>query len=312
MSRQSHNAIERIKKIASMSEADAKAYLRSEKRVEPEEASAGSLERFVGHRVSWFSAGVSSAVATKLAIDEIDQIFYIHIDDQHPDTLRFVKECEAWFGKPITIMQSDKRNVSSAVLSAGGRGWINGVGGAACTRALKKRVRQEWEQANVELYPMRYYWGMDSDEKSRADRILQTMPEFQHAFPLIERGINVEEAHQILRASGIKRPAMYDLGYHNNNCIGCVKGGMGYWNKIRVDFPDVFASRAKLEREVGASCIKGVYLDELDPERGRHDPPIADDCGIMCELQALKPSEQPNASATMPNEKLSHTAPTTT
>ena len=41
----SHNAIERIKKIASMSEADAKAYLRSEKRVEPAEGSAGSLER---------------------------------------------------------------------------------------------------------------------------------------------------------------------------------------------------------------------------------------------------------------------------
>jgi len=45
MGRQSHNAIERIKKIGSMSEADAKAYLRSEKRVEPAEGSAGSLKR---------------------------------------------------------------------------------------------------------------------------------------------------------------------------------------------------------------------------------------------------------------------------
>ena len=43
--------------------------------------------------VSWFSAGVSSAVATKLAIDDIDQIIYTHIDDQHPDTMRFVKDC---------------------------------------------------------------------------------------------------------------------------------------------------------------------------------------------------------------------------
>ena len=44
--------------------------------------------------VSWFSAGVSSAVATKLAIGQIDKVFYIHVDDQHPDTLRFVKERE--------------------------------------------------------------------------------------------------------------------------------------------------------------------------------------------------------------------------
>ncbi len=54
--------------------------------------------------VSWFSAGVSSAVATKLLIDEIDSVHYVHIDDQHPDTLRFVADCERWFGKPIEMM----------------------------------------------------------------------------------------------------------------------------------------------------------------------------------------------------------------
>jgi hypothetical protein len=237
--------------------------------------------------VSWFSAGVSSAVATKLAIAEIDEILYVHIDDQHSDSLRFVKDCEAWFGKPIKILQSEKKTVASAVLSAGGKGWINGVGGAACTRALKKKVRQEWEQENVERYPIRYVWGMDASEKQRADRILETMPEFEHLFPLVARKIWKREAHEILKASGIKRPVMYELGYHNNNCVGCVKGGMGYWNKIRVDFPEVFASRSRLEREVGASCIKGVFLDELSPDAGRHEPPITDDCGIMCELQAI-------------------------
>lgn len=30
--------------------------------------------------------------------------------------------------------------------------------------------------------------------------------------------------------------------------------------------------------------ITAVYLDELDPEAGRHDPPIDIDCGIFCEL----------------------------
>jgi len=62
---------------------------------------------------------------------------------------------------------------------------------------------------------------------------------------------------------------------------------MGYWNKIRVDFPDVFEQRCKMERRIGATCIKGEYLDELDPERGRHDLPIMNDCGIFCELESL-------------------------
>jgi len=82
----------------------------------------------------------------------------------------------------------------------------------------------------------------------------------------------------------IKRPVIYDMGYKNNNCIGCVKGGMGYWNKIRVDFPEVFKKRAKQERNIGKSCIKGVYLDELGPERGRFEDEITEDCSIYCQL----------------------------
>jgi hypothetical protein len=237
--------------------------------------------------VSWFSAGASSAVATKMVINEIDLIFYIHIDDQHPDTMRFVMDCEKWFGKKINILQSPYKCVENAVRAAVGRGYINGVGGAACTRFLKKRVRNEWEVENANLFPLTYIWGMDSDEKNRADRVNEAMPEYTHRFPLIERGIGKQEAHEILRASGINRSAMYELGYHNNNCVGCVKGGMGYWNKVRADFPEVFASRAKLERIVGASCIKGVYLDELDHLSGLHEGPIIDDCGILCELQKM-------------------------
>jgi hypothetical protein len=49
----------------------------------------------------------------------------------------------------------------------------------------------------------------------------------------------------------------------------------------------VFAARAKLERELGASCIKGVFLDELAPDAGRHEGPIVDECGILCGVQAL-------------------------
>ena len=72
--------------------------------------------------ISWFSAGGSSAVATKLMIDEIDSIIYTHIEDQHPDTLRFVKDCEQWFGKPVEILQSPYKTVQAACLAAGGRG----------------------------------------------------------------------------------------------------------------------------------------------------------------------------------------------
>ena len=104
--------------------------------------------------VSWFSAGVSSAVATRLAIKAIDQVLYIHIDDQHPDTLRFVRECEAWFGKPITIMQSPYRAVEAAVKHAGGRGWINGTIIARVPRLVRNTAGHTIPFVNSGYWPV--------------------------------------------------------------------------------------------------------------------------------------------------------------
>jgi 3'-phosphoadenosine 5'-phosphosulfate sulfotransferase (PAPS reductase)/FAD synthetase len=238
--------------------------------------------------VSYFSAGVSSAVATKLMIGEIDRVMYTHIDDQHQDTMRFVRDCEAWFGKPVEVWQSPLKSVENACRFSGRIKNRQG-GGANCTRHLKKNVRKEFEAQHRDA--LRIVWGMDWNEQNRCEGIARAMPHFRHVFPLVERKMTKEHAHEVLRASGIRRPAMYELGYHNNNCIGCVNGGMGYWNKVRVDFPKVFAARAAMERALNFPCIASdVWLDELDPERGRHEGPICDDCGIMCELMALPPS----------------------
>jgi len=158
--------------------------------------------------------------------------------------------------------------------------------GAPCSRLLKKRVREEWEDENKNI-TLTYVWGMDVAEIERSDRLRRSMPKQQHRFPLIEKHITKSEAHKILKSSGIKRPLMYDMGYNNNNCIGCVRGGMGYWNKIRKDFPEVFKSRAKLERILGGTCIKNIYLDELEHDSGRMTDEIDEECGVLCEFRRL-------------------------
>lgn len=132
--------------------------------------------------------------------------------------------------------------------------------------------------------PLTYVWGFDVTERNRAERTRKTYIEFDHEFPLIDKQLTKEDAHGLCERLGIKRPLMYDLGYSNNNCIGCVKGGAGYWNAIRRDFPDVFKSRAKLERDIGHSIIKDTFLDELDPNRGTRKEVFAE-CSLLCELQ---------------------------
>lgn len=237
-------------------------------------------------KVCWISAGVSSFIAGYLA-KNVDKFIYIDIDNQHPDSMRFIKDCEKALGKEIEILKSQYCNVQNVIQSFR---FISSAYGAKCTEILKKRVRKEWEYEHRQ-YDITYVWGFDCTEKHRADRLRETAIEYQHEFPLIDHNLTKEDAHGMLAALGIKRPLMYDLGYKNNNCIGCVKGGMGYWNKIRIDFPAVFHRMAELEREIGHSCINGVFLDELEPERGRIDEEIMEECGIMCYL-ALHDGEE--------------------
>lgn len=88
---------------------------------------------------------------------------------------------------------------------------------------------------------------------------------------------------------------MYELGYRNNNCIGCVKGQAGYWNKIRIDFPERFNEMAKIERELnrkickiewrsnGSRHLRRVFLDELPHDVGVYKSAPESECGIFCQ-----------------------------
>lgn len=230
-------------------------------------------------KVCWISAGVSSFMAGYLAKD-VDEFIYIDIENQHPDSIRFIKDCEKALGKEIKIMKSEYGNVDNVIKTFR---FISSPHGAKCTEVLKKRVRKQWEYEHKD-FDITYVWGFDLSEKHRAERTVESMPQFEHEFPLIDRNLSKQDCHAMLERMGIKIPLMYDLGYPNNNCIGCVKGGMGYWNKIRVDFPDVFKKRAELEREIGHSCLNGVFLDELEPDRGNMNLEVFPDCSIMCYL----------------------------
>lgn len=220
---------------------------------------------------------------------DVDEWIYIGIADQHPDSMRFVRDCEKAIGKEIKILRSAQyKNVEECVLTMGGfmnkRNYF-----APCTNWLKKRVRQQWEKEHEDC-ELTYVWGFDATEKNRIERILDANPQASHQFPLMEKHLSKQEVHGLFeRTFDFKRPLMYDLGYPNNNCVGCVKGGMGYWNRIRKDFPEVFEARAKLERKVGNTIIKDskgavVYLDELEPDRGNMNTEIFPECGIMCYL----------------------------
>jgi hypothetical protein len=243
--------------------------------------------RDTGQRVVvWFSCGVTSAIAAKLAIarwgDRVE-VVRILLEGEHPDNDRFAADCEAWFGRPITNIKSWQYDDHWGVIE--GERYINGPDGAKCSQILKRKVREDFQQFNdIQVF------GFDQDEeiaKSRALDFRLHHPEIMCVTPLLDEGLGKSDCLALAERQGIEIPAMYRLGYGNNNCIGCVKGGMGYWNKIRRDFPGAFDRMARIERSLGRSCVKTkvdgqVFLDTLDPDRGRFEDEPAISCGVTC------------------------------
>lgn len=244
-----------------------------------------------GFIVAWWSAGITSAVACKMALEMYDnvEIYYIGISSAHNDNERFKKECENWYGQEIKTLTSREYKDQFEVIEK--TGMVNGPTGARCTLELKKQVRFDFEKQNeINLFNSwginNQVWGYEyaKDQVNRAIRFGQQYPYTNPLFPLIEKGMTKDNCAGMILNQGIALPKMYELGYTNNNCIGCVKGGKGYWNKIRKDFPSEFKKMAKSERKAGYSCINGTFLDELNPKAGRNKKIVMPDCGLFCEL----------------------------
>lgn len=246
-------------------------------------------------RLVWFSAGAASAVATALTIAEHghDEVFVVYIDTgvEHPDNRRFLDDCSAWFGHSVRTARNERYRDTWQVWED--RRYLVGTSGAPCTVELKKKVRYRLQ---VELADDVQVYGYTADPKDvdRAARFREQNPDVVLETPLIDQGLTHADCLGIIERQGVEIPVMYRLGYRNNNCIPCVKGAIGYWNKIRRDFPAEFARMALLEREIGHSVLKedtrtfdgdpSIWLDELDPERGDYPNEADIDCSLLCVL----------------------------
>ena len=237
----------------------------------------------VNRTISWFSCGAASAVATKLAIANSENVVvaYCKVREEHPDNERFLKECQEWFGQEIVVLMN--QTYDGSIYNVFEKNYMRTPSGSPCTRALKKQVRQKFE-----LPTDRQVFGYTIEEEARLDRFIDANNDVDVWPILIERGLTKNDCLAMVNEAGIELPDMYKLGYRNNNCIGCVKGGMGYWNKIRVDFPDHFKRMADLEKRKGYTVLKDkdgpIFLHDLDPSRGDYSAEHDIECGIFCHM----------------------------
>lgn len=173
--------------------------------------------------IAWFSGGVTSTIAIKKGLDyglKLDIIFF-ETGQHHPDTMRFLKDCEKWFNQKITIIKNKKYN---SVMDIFRKGYVNSPNGAHCTKLMKKDMRIAVEKImefDFQIFGFEY----EVKQVNRAIRFNEQYPNSKAIFPLIDLKLNKNDCFIELQKAGVEIPEMYKLGYSNNNCIGCVKGG---------------------------------------------------------------------------------------
>lgn len=242
-----------------------------------------------------FSCGAASAVATKLAIEQYgDSVVVVnaYLSEEHEDNARFFNDCQAWFGREIVRLADTKYGASPNEVFKR-VGYIKGPRGAACTDRLKRGVLRQFEQPGDVLV-----LGYTAEEQHRLDGFRETWGDVRPVVaPLIERGLTKEDCKALLLRAGIALPVLYLLGYDNNNCLCCVKGGHGYFRAMREDFPEAFEARARAEDIVASVHGEAAYilrhrsgplkgqrfpLRELPPGKAKRNEKLPS-CGVVCE-----------------------------
>jgi len=236
----------------------------------------------------WFSCGAASAVALKLTVEKygVDNVRAVNnpVKEEHYDNLRFLKDVSDWVDIEIEQVKNKNFPGASVVEVFNKRKGMSFPMGAPCTVELKKRARQQWEAEN----PVDYHvLGFTFDEKRRHERFILT--ERSNVLPiLIDAKMTKDDCFRFLSYAGIKLPKIYEHGFPNANCIGCVKAtSPTYWNLVRKEFPEVYEQRSQQSRKLGSKLVRvkneRIFLDELDPNAKGRPMKTMPDCGIFCE-----------------------------
>jgi hypothetical protein len=231
--------------------------------------------------LAWFSCGAASAVAAKLTAGCVP--VYCETGSEHPDNAKFMQACEIWLGTAVTRIKSDNYADTWDVWTK--RRYLAGISGAPCTVEMKVSPRLSFQRPD-DVHVFGY--TADAADAARAERLRANYPELTIRTPLIDRGITKEACIEMVRRAGLPVPPMYALGFHNNNCIPCVKAtSPAYWALVRKAFPDKFERMAKLARELDVRLCRvndvRMFIDEIPLDHPTTNP-VQPSCDFLCHI----------------------------
>ncbi|EQB20027.1 hypothetical protein UNSWDHB_2613 [Dehalobacter sp. UNSWDHB] len=221
-----------------------------------------------------YSGGHSSALVAIEAVKRFGKENVILLNHnisshvEHADIKRFKREVAEYVGIPITYANAENEETPLEVCRRK-QAFQIGNGQTLCTHYLKTRPFHLWLLDNfpasgcAPCEEIVILYGFDKDEPDRITRRSQLLGlmGYKTDFPLACWDRTIGATEEI----GIARPSTYNV-YKHANCTGCLKAGKQHWYCVFCLRPDIWDEAKIAEAEIGYSIIKGVFLEELEPQ----------------------------------------------
>lgn len=201
-----------------------------------------------------FSAGVGSWLAAKRVVArygvEHTVLLFADTKIEDADAYRFLDEAAANVGAPLVKIAEgrdpwqvfhDERFLGNSRVDP-------------CSKILKRELLDRWMAAHFAPDDAITYVGIDWSEEHRLKTMRARLAPRVVSAPMCEPPyLTKEMMFDALKAEGIARPRLYDLGFSHNNCGGfCIKAGIGHFVHLLRVLPDVYAYHETKEQEIRA------------------------------------------------------------
>ena len=219
------------------------------------------MERNVAFSVAvQISGGAASYVAAKFILDECahDGVALVFADTliEDEDLYRFLIDAEQRLNHPIIRIAEgrdpwtvffDERMMGNSRVDP-------------CSKILKRKLLDKWRVENC-VEDCTVVIGYDATERHRFEPLQARMAPVTVRAPLLERGIWREQAHDLVKADGLRLPRLYPMGFPHNNCGGfCVKAGQASFALLLETMPERYAAHEAKEEAFRAFIGKDVSI----------------------------------------------------
>lgn len=213
-----------------------------------------------------YSGGVTSAWCLDWALRTFQRTevvaLYHDTKREHQDTYRYLRQMAERLGIAITE-RSDGRSVEEVEDDENA---LANNRMAFCSRILKVAQRDlyfdELRAAGVGDIVLVLGFGGKEDQRIQRATMNAARGGYSVRFPLAEEGVTKQQCADWSNALGVPLPAMY-LWSDHANCVGCRRGGKGYWLAVKENEPAVYWAAADREQAFGHTFLKDTSLDRL-------------------------------------------------